>query len=86
VTRAEGTITGTAANCSTRHASTVTVVVLEDAALRTSATIRSGSRFEFHLSPGHYVLSTGHLYSHVTLGAGAHVTVDLVTNCPRRGL
>lgn len=84
VTRAEGTVSGTASNCATSHATTVTVVVLEDAALRTSATIRSGAHFAFHLSPGHYVLTTGHLSSHVTLGAGARVTVDFVPACARR--
>jgi hypothetical protein len=84
VTKAQGTISGTASTCATTHTSSVTVVVLEDSVLRTSTTIRSGAHFAFHLSPGHYVLTTGHLYSHVTLGAGARVTVDLVTSCARR--
>jgi hypothetical protein len=82
VAKAEGIVSGVASSC-TQHAKTVTVVVLEDAAVRTSATIASGAHFAFHLSPGHYVLTTGHLYSRVTLGAGGSVTVDFAPSCTR---
>ena len=81
VKRAEGLVTGTASSCGT-GARSVTIVVLDDLAVRTSVTIHSGAHFAFHLSPGHYVLkSTGHLYSPVTLGAGATVTVNFVPAC-----
>jgi hypothetical protein len=83
VKRAQGMISGIASNCATLPAKPVTIVVLEDSAVRTSETIQSGARFTFLLSPGHYVVTTGHLYSHVTLGAGASVTVDLVPACAR---
>jgi hypothetical protein len=85
VPRAQGTISGTASTCSTtHHAHFVTVVVLEDSILRTSATIRSGTHFRFHLSPGHYVVTTGPLFSHVTLSAGGSVTVNLKPACTRQ--
>lgn len=79
VSRAEGVVSGTASSCA--RAKSVTIVVLADGAVQTSSTIHSGARFAFHLSPGHYVLTTGRLYSHVTLGAGAAVTVDFVPVC-----
>jgi hypothetical protein len=80
VRRAEGLVTGTASSCGT-GARSVTIVVLDDLAVRTSVTIHSGAHFAFHLSPGHYVVTTGHLYSPVTLGAGATVTVNFVPAC-----
>lgn len=83
ITKAEGTISVETSRCPTRHVTPVTVAVLEDSALRTSAAIRPGSQFEFHLSPGHYVLTTGSDSSHVTLGAGDTVKVVFLSVCAR---
>ena len=49
-----------------------------------AADLDDGARWRaraFHLSPGHYVVTTGHAYADVTLEAGATVRVDLTARC-----